>query len=167
MERFTATGRPLKEQTDGEKAAFAYGMVASGEVGGSAGVAPNFLPVKFTDESLIPVAVIPPDQVGKNVGPEESKKKRFWQSRRASRNSDFIIKQIPRGEYLKYYAKDDDGVYIGTEDPAKDCMLKGADVARYRGVREAEKREQQHPAPERVRCMCHSSPCEHTEAAQT
>jgi hypothetical protein len=171
MDRFTATGRPLRQQTDGEKAAFGFGMVAFGDVGGSAGVCPNWLPVKFTDESIIPVAVLKPEQVGKHLELKD-KKKHFWQSRRASRNDEFLIKQMPRGEYLKYYAKDDAGSYIGTEHPAEDCILKGGDVAKYRrGSRthdeiappSYEKATAEKPAAEMVRCTCHTSPCEHAK----
>lgn len=42
------------------------------------------------------------------------------------------MRQITRGEYLKHYAKDDNGRYIGSEEPAADCILKGEDVAKYR-----------------------------------
>lgn len=133
MDKFTATGRPFKEPSERDKAAGAFDMVAVGDGGGGFGATgpANILPVRYTDESLISVPVLPPGQIGR--APEE-KKKHFWSSRRSSRNSDFIIKEIPRGDYLKYYAKDDDGAYIGTEDPAKDCILKGDDYERYRGA---------------------------------
>jgi hypothetical protein len=34
------------------------------------------------------------------------------------------VKMMPRGEYLKYYAKDEEGNYIGSEEPAEDCSLR-------------------------------------------
>ena len=95
------------------------------------GAAPaNFLPVKFHDDSLIPVPVLRPEDVGKA---EPHKKKAFLSSRRKSENANFTVRHIPRREYLKYYAKDpDSGSYIGSEDPAADCILRGDDVIKYR-----------------------------------
>ncbi len=96
------------------------------------GAAPaNFLPVRFHDDSLIPVPVLRPEDVGK-VEPQKSKKT-FWSSRRKSENANFTIKHMPRGDYLKHYAKDPDtGLYIGSEEPAADCILRGDDVMKYR-----------------------------------
>lgn len=43
------------------------------------------------------------------------------------------MKDMTRTEYLKHYALDGYGRYIGTEDPAPDCILKDArDIAKYK-----------------------------------
>lgn len=127
MDRFTATGRPYKPPSERDKAAGAYtSVMASDSMGGVAGI--NHLPVKFTDDSIISIPVLPPGGTGQV---EAAKKKHFW-SRRRSENANFTMKEMPRGEYLKHYAKDDNGKYIGTEDPADDCILRGEDVAKYR-----------------------------------
>lgn len=34
---------------------------------------------------------------------------------------------MTRGEYLKHYAKDEEGNYVGSEEPAADCVLKEGD----------------------------------------
>jgi hypothetical protein len=46
---------------------------------------------------------------------------------------DVIVKQMTRGEYLKHYAKDEEGYYIGTEEPAGDCVLKEGDRRQKHG----------------------------------
>lgn len=156
MQRFTATGRPYRPpqpEIDG----WSTNALSGTE---SFGASPaNLLPVKFTDESLISVPTMRAEDVGKAEAPKS--KKSFWSSRRKSSNGNFTIRQVPRGDYLKYYAKDEDGKYIGTyamssvilrdppvctdawwsswlmsagtEDPAKDCILRGDDIAKYRG----------------------------------
>lgn len=126
MDSFTATGRPFKPRTDAENAASAYDSIMASDAGGFvAGV--NHLPVKFTDDSIISIPVLPKgaEQV------ESDKKKHFW-SRRKSQNTNFIMKQMTRGEYLEHYAKDDDGKYIGSGEPAEDCILRGDDVTKYK-----------------------------------
>ena len=128
MESFSATGKPFKGTTQAESNARAWNAYATADALGRG--APNLLPVKYTDESLIDVPVMRPEDIGKVEDPQ--KKKTFF-SRRRSENTNFIIRQIPRGEYLKYYAKDDNGAYCGTEEPAKDCILRGNDVQKYRG----------------------------------
>ncbi|ETN36314.1 uncharacterized protein HMPREF1541_08591 [Cyphellophora europaea CBS 101466] len=126
MDRFTATGRPFKASTERDKASAAFTSVMASDTGGIAGV--NHLPVKFTDDSLIPVAVLPPN----SSAPAETSKKQWFWSRRRSENSNFIMKKMPRRDYLKHYAKDDNGRYCGTEAPAEDCILRGEDVGKYR-----------------------------------
>ena len=74
--------------------------------------------------------VLRPEDIGKADG--HKVKKSFFSSRRKSENSNFVIKQVQRGEYLKFYAKDERGRYVGTEEPAVDCILKGEDARRYR-----------------------------------
>ncbi|ETI21871.1 hypothetical protein G647_05940 [Cladophialophora carrionii CBS 160.54] len=51
----------------------------------------------------------------------------------SARRVNIDMRQVTRMEYLKHYAKDDQGGYIGTEDPAEDCILNGEDLARWRG----------------------------------
>jgi len=40
---------------------------------------------------------------------------------------------MTRGEYLKHYAKDEEGNYVGTEEPAEDCVLKEGDRRQRHG----------------------------------
>lgn len=46
--------------------------------------------------------------------------------------NNFVLKKVQRRECLKHYAKDEQGSYIGTEEPAEDCILRGRDLERYR-----------------------------------
>ena len=83
------------------------------------------LPFKYTDESLIPVPVRKEPLIM-----DGKPRKRGLFSRLKGKNEGnegFTIKQIQRGEYLKHYAKDDNGWYSGTEQPAEDCILKDED----------------------------------------
>ena len=143
MQRFSATGRPYQSPTNSEKHQAA---VANIGIADSMGRGPaNLLPRKYTDDSLISVPCLSTEDIGRTTssaagpvtGLENEKSSRWWKSRRRSKdggsNENFVIKQIPRGEYLKHYAKDDDGRYCGSEDPADDCILRGQDVQRYRG----------------------------------
>lgn len=70
---------------------------------------------------------------------KESKSRKFSlgnirrRSKSRDNKDDFEMKEMKRGEYLKHYAKDDDGKYIGTEEPADDCILRHAeDIKLYR-----------------------------------
>ena len=124
MQRFSATGRPYKTPaTDG----LAMNALAGAETWGAAPA--NTLPIRFHDDSLISVPVLRPEDVGKVEA--EKPKKSFFTSRRKSSNANFTIKQVPRRDYLKHYAKDDDGKYCGSEAPAEDCILRGEDAAKY------------------------------------
>ena len=138
MQRFTATGRPYQAPTKNEKSQNALAQLANADT--MQGVAPSFMPVRFTDASRIPVPCLPQNAgaVQADGASKDKKKKRWWSNaarggRDEVANSNFVLKQIPRGEYLKHYAKDEEGKYIGTEDPAEDCILKGADIAKWRG----------------------------------
>ena len=134
LQRFTATGRPIphpKESREGRSWQAAAGSEALG-----AGPA-NFAPVRFTDDSMITIAVLPSDDAkvktledsSDDDNPiKEEPKKKFGFFRRKSayskkKDQPFVMKQVTRRDYLKYYAKDDDGNYTGTEDPAPDCIL--------------------------------------------
>lgn len=136
LQSFTATGRPIphpKESREGRTWQAYAGADSLGQ--GPA----NFGPVRFTDDSIITIAVMPPDDgKGKTLegdsdeddGPvKEEPKKKFGFFRRKSstyskkKDQPFVMKQVTRGDYLKYYAKDDNGNYTGTMDPAPDCIL--------------------------------------------
>jgi hypothetical protein len=99
MQRFTATGRPFQPLTKSDKHAMTMNAFASSESGSQA--PPNLLPQRYTDESFISVPVMRPEDMGKHEG-HKSAKTSFWTSRRKSNNNNFIIKQISRGEYLKW-----------------------------------------------------------------
>jgi hypothetical protein len=66
-----------------------------------------------------------------------SNKFSLFSSRRHSKDKsgseNFTMRQIPRREYLARYAKDEGGRYIGTQDPAENCILHGEDLAWFRG----------------------------------
>ena len=129
MQRFTATGRPYQAPTRSDKHAGTMQSINNAE---SFGRGPaNILPRRYNDDSLISIPVIRPEDIGKPDAYKKEKKSLF-SSRRKSENANFIIKQIPRGEYLKHYAKDEASKYIGTEEPAVDCILRGEDLERYR-----------------------------------
>jgi len=137
-QRFTATGRPWVPPSKHEKAQFA--MTGIGFAHAFVQGAPQLLPFRFTDDSIISVPVLRPEDVGSyahRAPVVDGTKKKFWQSRRKSRdgglNEKFIIKKMTRGDYLKHYAKDDEGRYCGTEEPAADCLLRGPDLEKWRG----------------------------------
>lgn len=153
LQSFTATGRPMpKARSQGS------GMTAlTGSESNGAG-APNLLPVRFTDDSIISVPVMPSEEEtnahdtnsnpvkdmdeDSSLGPIKEEKRRFsFFHRKSSRSSGsrsqkippFVMKDMRRSEYLMYYAKDDDGNYVGTKDPAPDCILKNEkDRYKYR-----------------------------------
>ncbi|KAJ9607591.1 hypothetical protein H2200_007669 [Cladophialophora chaetospira] len=52
----------------------------------------------------------------------------------SDRKVHITMRHVTRREYFKHYAKDDHGGYVGTEDPAKDCILNEDDSARWRGA---------------------------------
>ena len=83
---------------------------------------------------MISIPALRPEDVGKPLSatPSEKPKKSFW--RRLSRDDDqkFVMKKVTRGDYLKYYAKDEDRNYVGTEDPADDCILKVEELVKWR-----------------------------------
>jgi hypothetical protein len=83
-------------------------------------------PMKFTDDDIISVPIRRPTLSSSPSDPAR-KKSIFKKLFSSSDDGDVIIKQMTRGEYLKHYAKDEEGMYIGTEDPADDCVLKEGD----------------------------------------
>lgn len=136
LQRFTATGRPIPHPADSRQGR-AWNSLAAAESFGAA--APNLLPVRFTDDSLIMIPVMPPDgATGKVLEGDSDEdqdpikaepRKKFGFFRRKSSSSSkkkdqaFVMKEVTRRDYLKYYAKDEEGNYTGTMDPAPDCIL--------------------------------------------
>lgn len=146
-QRFTATGRPIPSSSSNNSNGF-FGGWAAGESFGRA--APNLLPVRFTDTSIISVPVLPHAEPSQSKPTDEDSdsnsdsnpvkdsnsrskpKSRFSISsfrRKSSTGTakkgkqEFVIKEMTRAEYLKHYAKDENGRFIGSEEPAFDCIL--------------------------------------------
>lgn len=84
--------------------------------------APRYIPKQYTDESIIPVIVVNVLPSQKKVELPEKKKRSksitsIFKGEKAEKDVNKKITKIvfmPRGEYLKQFAKDDDGNYIGT-----------------------------------------------------
>lgn len=113
---------------------------------------PNLLPPKFTDNSIISVPVLPPESTSKTLNLDADdednpikevkpksrlgsifRKASLGEGKPKKESQGFVMKKMKRSEYLKHYAKDEAGRYIGTEDPADDCILNNEeDKARYR-----------------------------------
>lgn len=130
-EETAATGRSTRSGETAASRTWAS-MLSADSMGAGA---PNLLPVKFTDDSIIPIPVLPDGatQTPTEITGEPQRKKWFGLFRKKDTKKDFVIKHMTRREYLKYYAKDDEGRYIGTEEPAKDCILTHeSDVGRHR-----------------------------------
>lgn len=150
LQRFTATGRPMPKLADSARGRGMNALASSESFGAGA---PNLLPTRFTDDSIISVPVLPPPGTSKKLSksdddddgnPIKMPKSRFSFFRRKSSSlskkkdddDDFVMKEMTRLDYLKHYAKDDNGKYIGTEKPAADCILKNEeDRIKYRNPR--------------------------------
>ncbi|KAI9823844.1 MAG: hypothetical protein M1826_007590 [Phylliscum demangeonii] len=126
MQRFTATGRPkpnepFYEWTKFQPDTFTPCVVAT-------------LPWKFTDEDVISVPVTLPTPAAAAVVPpavlahpnEEAKegfvakvllggKRRAKEKNEKKEKAKVVVLRMTRGDYLKYWARDEQGVYIGTE----------------------------------------------------
>ncbi|KAI9780801.1 MAG: hypothetical protein M1816_002673 [Peltula sp. TS41687] len=109
MQRFTATGRPLTKHHN------------SGVANPSTFIpeAPPALPWKFTDSSMISVPI---PVLAREDGPTEeenatgglgSKLKQAIKGKKAAPKMRVV--KMTRAEYLKYWARDEQGNYIGTE----------------------------------------------------
>ncbi|MCJ1227917.1 hypothetical protein MMC12_004576 [Toensbergia leucococca] len=107
-QRFTATGRPQPPYKASGLANLASGTGAACE--------PQFLPHQFNDESIIPVSVrlrtdeAQPEQ--KKSNGVLGKMRKFSSSKETPK---FRTLKMPRGEYLRYFARDEKNAYIGTE----------------------------------------------------
>ncbi|KAJ9603635.1 hypothetical protein H2200_011821 [Cladophialophora chaetospira] len=116
----------------------------------------NHSPFLITEDSLISVPVLKPSDIARHSvsqiqtlpdgssqpGQTKSARKSFSllgsksssSSAYKTRNTgEFVMRRVPRREYLAHYAKDDNGKYIGSEEPAPDCILHGDDLVKYRG----------------------------------
>ncbi|RFU25121.1 hypothetical protein B7463_g11216, partial [Scytalidium lignicola] len=109
--RFTAIGNPMPSEPS-------LPTLAKSSMGGI--TAPQYPPFKFTDDSIIRVVV----RIHK-TGVQTSKKPRYG-SRvlqnvrntilgRHPESKDVKIVGMPRKDYFKYFARDVNNVYIGTE----------------------------------------------------
>ncbi|EXJ77521.1 hypothetical protein A1O3_09748 [Capronia epimyces CBS 606.96] len=141
-----ATGQAYLNSASG-KAGSAMDALSASESWG-AGPA-NLLPVRFTDESLIHVPVLRPEDMERQSAEQQQQQPRqlasppatevdggrrfsFFRRKSSKPGETFTMRRIPRREYMAHYAKDDAGKYIGTEDPADDCILRGEDLIKYR-----------------------------------
>lgn len=109
--RFTATGRPMRP----------YASNPLHNMGGDMFTAPRYLPKQYTDESIIPVIIVNVTPSQKPESPQRKKRSKsitsIFKGEKAEKDASKKITKIvfmPRGEYLKHFAKDDDGNYIGT-----------------------------------------------------
>ncbi|KAI9753452.1 MAG: hypothetical protein M1835_000991 [Candelina submexicana] len=112
MQRFTATGRPMPNYNPS--------ALASGFYGPFGGEAVQHLPSKFTDDSIIHVP-IPVDESSTSEI-QQKERKQSWVRKigdgirgKKTGQGKFRMVKMTRGEYLKYWAKDEEGRYIGTE----------------------------------------------------
>jgi hypothetical protein len=116
MENFTATGHPAPQ--------FKWqGLQSLG--GGDMYSLPQLLPKRYTDDSIIPAIVTDVVPSEKTVGVGAGKKGGFWGKFKGKKEDEVdtlgqkkgITKVVymPRREYLKSFAKDEKGEYIGSE----------------------------------------------------
>jgi hypothetical protein len=119
MEHFTATGRRAPK------------FKASGlqNLGGDGYTLPQLLPKRYTDDSIIPAIVTDVVPSERTVQEEAGKKKgllgRFKGKKEevvggnGERKGVTKVVYMPRREYLKFFAKDENGLYIGSEPQKK------------------------------------------------
>lgn len=123
--RFTATGRPIPPPT------LMNGRILNGGLqawGGDMFTQPRFLPVQYTDDSIIPAIVTGVKPATKlPSSPEEGPKKRRHSLAKVFKGEKKVVEEdgkgkgitkvvfMPRREYLKWFAKDEKGEYIGSE----------------------------------------------------
>jgi hypothetical protein len=108
---FTATGRPVP----------VFKGSALSNLGGMMYTAPQLLPKRYTDDSIIP-AIIKDVIPSENKVVEPKKKKGFLgklkgAKKEETKNENGVLRVVfmPRREYQKYFARDEKGEYIGTE----------------------------------------------------
>ncbi|RDW60164.1 hypothetical protein BP5796_11770 [Coleophoma crateriformis] len=116
LQRFTATGRPMPYYRPRTGVNDMYAM-------------PELLPKRYTDESIIPAIIIdviptpPSAQEGEGVdvgAKEKTRRPSFLQKLKHEKpkpQPSVITKVVfmPRGEYLRFFARDNSGNYIGSE----------------------------------------------------
>jgi len=116
MQHFTATGRPAPK----------FKGSALSSWGSDGYSSPQYLPKRYTDDSLIPAIVTDVVPSVKTVQVEAGKKKGGFLSKFKGKKEEELnengerkgitkVVYMPRREYLKYFAKDEGGAYIGTE----------------------------------------------------
>lgn len=117
---------------------------------------PVITPTEYTDDTLMTVPVLEttgsqPQQpatesisfdrltIAKEANKRKSREQRLFSSLQSSKFNalsdkrvNVTIRQVSRSEYQKHYMKDEHGRYVGTEDPAEDCILSEEDAARWR-----------------------------------
>ena len=120
-ERTTLTGKPISYEHDN----FTNMMLGDGGAGlGVGGVGANFLPPGYTDKSRVRIPIKMSDVEGDNkahgAGEEisavksggllgkSSKKK----SDKQNNGDEITMLMMSRGDYLKYWAKDDNGAFL-------------------------------------------------------
>jgi hypothetical protein len=109
LQHFTATGRPMP----------AFKHQAMQNWAGDMLTLPQLLPKRYTDESIIPAIIV---DVIPREGGEVKKEKMSWVRKLKGEVSEGDKKGLtkvvymPRGEYLKWFARDTEGHYIGKED---------------------------------------------------
>lgn len=146
IQSFTATGNSYAHaQASRHSNSAMEGFTNADSMGAGA---PNLLPVRFHDDSIISIPVLRPEDVNNsashdanNAPPSDGKSKKLSFFHRKSigggsggkrDKQKFAMRNVTRREYLAHYAKDNDGNFVGTEEPAEDCILRGEDLVRYR-----------------------------------
>jgi len=111
IQRFTATGKPLPQ----------YKIRGMASWGGE-GVAPppQLLPRMYTDESIIPAIIVDYEPSNADVGKSKSKRSSLLTRLKGEANprkgsNPTKVVYMPRGEYLKHFARDSSSGYTGTE----------------------------------------------------
>lgn len=146
IQSFTAIGNSFAHaQASRHSNSAMEGLTASDSMGYGA---PNLLPVRFHDDSIISIPVLRPEDINNSTDPSSnntalaegrSKKLSFFHRKSSGAGlggkrdkQKFEMRSVTRREYLAHYAKDNDGQFVGTEEPADDCILRGEDLVRYR-----------------------------------
>lgn len=117
--RTTLTGKPLDYSHD----ALTNIMFSDvGFVGGDNAAGANLLPPGYTDKSAVRIPIKLSDIEGEPV--KQEKKRGFFRkmsnalSINAKSGDDFKVVTMSRGDYLKYWAKGDDGQFLpNVEEP--------------------------------------------------
>jgi len=117
MQHFTATGRPAPK----------FKASALVSLGGDMYSVPQLLPKRYTDDSIIP-AIVTDVVPSEKTAAADAKKKQggFLSKLKGKKESEGLnengerkgitkIVYMPRRDYLKYFAKDENGAYIGSE----------------------------------------------------
>ncbi|KAL1643069.1 hypothetical protein SLS58_005038 [Diplodia intermedia] len=114
MEHFTAAGRPKPDFHPG------ISNMDCGSFSGSG--APNLLPFRLTDESIINVPIPAEDleDPESESHPPATERRSSWITKLGRKlgnkgKQQILNVKMTRGEYLKYWAKDENGNYVGTE----------------------------------------------------